>query len=145
MEEIKMSKHKTTTRTNFLTFNVLVTIVTLFCLMMGAFFITQQSCKIIETGYQLITLSEKAQYYNESINKTDEMTKEYLKNNEERQAIYNSEDTVIRVFSNLPTLFKAIVLLLAILAIPVVIVIVLLYVAERVNTIKRKTRLGRRK
>lgn len=140
-----MSKHKTTTRTNFLTFNVLVTIVTLFCLMMGAFFITQQSCKIIETGYQLITLSEKAQYYNESINKTDEMTKEYLKNNEERQAIYNSEDTVIRVFSNLPTLFKAIVLLLAILAIPVVIVIVLLYVAERVNTIKRKTRLGRRK
>lgn len=140
-----MSKHKTTTRTNFLTFNVLVTIVTLFCLMMGAFFITQQSCKIIETGYQLITLSEKAQYYNESINKTDEMTKEYLKNNEERQAIYNSEDTVIRVFSNLPTLFKAIVLLLAILAIPVVIVIVLLYVAERVNTIKRKTRLGRKK
>lgn len=140
-----MSKHKTTTRTNLLTFNVLVTIVTLFCLMMGAFFITQQSCKIIETGYQLITLSEKAQYYNESINKTDEMTKEYLKNNEERQAIYNSEDTVIRVFSNLPTLFKAIVLLLAILAIPVVIVIVLLYVAERVNTIKRKTRLGRRK
>lgn len=140
-----MSKHKTTTRTNFLTFNVLVTIVTLFCLMMGAFFITQQSCKIIETGYQLITLSEKAQYYNESINKTDEMTKEYLKNDEERQAIYNSEDTVIRVFSNLPTLFKAIVLLLAILAIPVVIVIVLLYVAERVNTIKRKTRLGRKK
>lgn len=140
-----MSKHKTTTRTNFLTFNVLVTIVTLFCLMMGAFFITQQSCKIIETGYQLITLSEKAQYYNESINKTDEMTKEYLKNDEERQAIYNSEDTVIRAFSNLPTLFKAIVLLLAILAIPVVIVIVLLYVAERVNTIKRKTRLGRKK
>ena len=73
------------------------------------------------------------------------MTKEYLKNDEERQAIYNSEDTVIRAFSNLPTLFKAIVLLLAILAIPVVIVIVLLYVAERVNTIKRKTRLGRKK
>lgn len=123
----------------------IVTIVALACLVLGTFSAVQECCKIAMTGAKLIVLNDNARFYNEQPRKTDDMTAEYNANEAKRQAIYNSEDTVIRVFSNLPTLTKLLAWILAIVAIPGIPCAVILHIVRRVNAIIQRRKTRRRK
>jgi len=91
-----------------------------------------------------MVLYDNAAFYNEAPRKTDGMTEQYLANQAEREKFYQSEDTVIRVFSNLPTLVKLLVWFLAIAAIPGVPFLVFIYVARQAYLIKKKMERKRR-
>ncbi len=122
----------------------IVTIVTLLCLVAGAFSVMQNCVKIVKTGFELMILQDNAQFYNEQELKTDNMTEDYDQNDAKRQSIYNSEDIVIRVFSNLPILIKIAVWLLAIVGIPFTPFAVILYLVRRINIITRENKARRR-
>ena len=92
---------------------IMVKILTILTLVIGTVTILQTNAKIIKTSGKLLVLHDNAAYYNEQYRNTDEMTEEYLADNAERQKIYNSEDTVVRVFSDSPTIIKMVVLVLA--------------------------------
>lgn len=132
-------------KSTFSIFNALVTIVTLLCLIFGTCLVVHESYKIAKTGVHLMILNDNAQYYNENVRKTDGMTEEYLENNEMRQEIYNSEDVVIRVFSNLPTLIKLFVWILAMIAVPFVPFVLLINIVRQIFRIKRRCKQRRRR
>lgn len=131
-----MSNQKTNSNHSIL--NLLVTIVTLLCLVAGTVTVERQCLKIFETGIELMLIRSDATRYNASYRKTDEMTAEFESNDYERQLIYNSDDTVIRVFSNLPTILKLLVWLVAMAAIICVPFLVLLYILKRIYAIKKR-------
>lgn len=135
-----MSKRKNNSQHYF---RGLVTIVTLLCLVCGTISVVQGCCKIAKTGVQLIVLHDDASFYNEQSRKTDEMTDDYNEGDAVRQKLYHSEDTIVRVFSNLPTILKFMVWVLSIIAIPGVPVLVLLYILQRIEGIRRRQRRQR--
>lgn len=130
---------------NFFMKNILVTIVTLLCLVVGTVTVVQQSCKIVKVGANLMVLNDNASFYNESSRKTDEMTEEYLRNQAEREKFYQSEDTVTRVFSNLPTFTKLLVWILALAAIPFVPIIVFFHILRKIYVMRRRMQRAKRK
>jgi len=86
--------------------------------------------KIILTGVNLIVLNDNIRYYNEAARKTDRMTDQVEEYFAERAKYYNSEDQVVHFFANLPTLAKALVLLITLatyIAVPAMWVILLLH------------------
>lgn len=99
----------------------LVKILTILLLVIGTTAVFQTSAKIVKTSVKMIVLRDNASYYNEQYRKTDAMTQEYLQNNEERQKIYNSEDIVVRIFSNQHILVKIVILLCALALFPLII------------------------
>lgn len=94
--------------------------------------------KIILTGVNLIVLNDNIRYYNEAARKTDRMTDQVEEYFAERAKYYNSEDQVVHFFANLPTLAKALVLLITLatyLAVPAMWVILII---QRIYVIKRR-------
>ena len=79
--------------------------------------VLESSWKIIDTGIELIDINCQTQFYNEQTRKTDTMTEDQEQLNEERQALYNSNDYVIRSFSTQNFLVKALTLVLAVVAV----------------------------
>lgn len=77
-----------------------ITIVTLLVFIYGTVDVCQLCNKVISTSIQLMILNDNATFYNQQERKTDKMTEDYLANDAKRQEIYNSEDDVIRWFSN---------------------------------------------
>lgn len=110
----------------------LVTIVTLFCIVIGAIVLVQNCCKVVAVGTNLIILNDNAQFYNEQPRKTDAMTEDFNEALIERNKFYQSEGTVTRVFSNLPSFFKLCTWLLAIVGIPAIPLAVLLHIFKEV-------------
>lgn len=83
-----------------------VTIVTLLFMVIGAITVELTCWKVARTGANLAILNYEAQSYNEQTYKTDAMTDKYNEALSIRNTFYQSEDTVIRVFSNLPAFPK---------------------------------------
>lgn len=125
--------------------NILVTIVTLLCLVVGTVTVVQQSCKIVKVGANLMVLHDNANSYNKSEKKTDKMTEEFIVNQIKREKFYQSEDTVTRVYSNLPTVTKLLVWILALAAIPFVPIIVFFHIVGRIYVIRRRMQRAKRK
>lgn len=105
----------------------LVRLLTILILVVGTISTFQICSTVIRTGASLIVLRDNASYYNEQYRKTDEMTDAYNRNHEERQKFYNSEDPIIRGYSNSGTFAKILYLFLAIAMFPGI-VLVWLYV-----------------
>ncbi len=122
------------------TLSVMVTIVTLLCLLLGNCTVVRESCKIVGAGGCLMLLNYNATAYDESYRKTDQGAEEYLEIQAEREEFYQSEDTVIREYSNLPGPIKLAVWFLAVFAIPGVPLLSLLYVIREAYSfsIRRK-------
>lgn len=119
----------------------------------GSLAITHISSKVIDTAFDLMILNDNAQFYNEQLCKTDAMTEEYRENNKLRQAIYNSEDTIVRVYSNMNVLLKlfflfvAVALLLAVPLLWIYCIFVMVYrflYRRQTRTRRRKVQRGRR-
>lgn len=69
------------------------------------------SVKLIIISAELIIISDDIQVYNESKRKTDSMTEEAMELFEFREKeFYNSQDVMVRWFSNLHPIFKVIVI-----------------------------------
>lgn len=83
-----------------------VTIVTLLFMVIGAITVELTCWKVASAGTNLVILNYNAQCYNERIYKTDAMTDKYNEALSMRNTFYQSEDIVIRVFSNLPAFPK---------------------------------------
>ncbi len=90
-----------------------VEILTILVLIVGTVCILQTSVKVIDTSAKLFILGDNASFYNEQERKTDAMTEEYILNNIERQKIYNSDDKVVKSFSNQNIAVKLIILLVS--------------------------------
>ena len=100
-----------------------IMILTFLALVFGTIDIIKENNKIIETSVRLIILNDNAQYYNEQPIKTNEMTQKYRENDKLRQEIYNSEDSLIRFFSNQIAPVKIAILILAILIYPLIVLL----------------------
>lgn len=97
---------------------ILARLLTVLVLIVGTIGTLELSGKIVETGLSLAVLNDNASYYNQQYRKTDEMTRAYEQNQEQRMEFYNSEDPIIRGYSNMWTLPKIICLFLAIAMYP---------------------------
>lgn len=96
----------------------LARLLTILILVVGTIGTFKICSTVIRTGASLIVLRDNASYYNEQYRKTDEMTDAYNRNHEERQKFYNSEDPIIRGYSNSGTFAKILYLFLAIAMFP---------------------------
>ena len=66
------------------------------------------SAKITFLSIDMFILRDNANFYNESVVKTDESADYYNDNDAKRQEIYNSDDALVRGFSNSNTAVKLI-------------------------------------
>lgn len=123
-----------------LTVSIIATTVALLYLITGTVLLVRECCKIAKVGADLIAIGISVSDYNESTRKTDSMTDEYKENDAYRQAYYHSEDTVIRTFSNLPSLIKGFIWLLAIVSIVAAPAVALLVIYRWVYTKLTKMR-----
>ena len=97
--------------------HLLVMSMTFLVLMMGTIGLLSVSWRIITTSIRLLDCSLMTQSYNESYRITNQMTAEQNLINEERQALYNSPDYVVREFSRSNFILKTVILMITILAI----------------------------
>ena len=128
---MKQTSRKTTTRGNFLK-----AILAILLLVFMSAELVNANTRIIATAGTLANISMEIQDYNVSTRKTDEWTERIELIQEERQSIYNSDDWLIRTFSNSNDLFKFAFILLAIGSYIAVIVIwigVIIEIAESVS------------
>lgn len=117
---------------------VVARILAFLILIFGCICLISCANKIIRTGIKLVILNDNISYYNETTRKTDRMTDQVEEFFAERQKYYNSEDRVIHFFANLPTLGKALVLLISLatyLAVPAMWVILIM---QRIYIIRRR-------
>ena len=90
---------------------ITVTIVTLVFVLLGVVKAEQICYKIAKTGASLMVLNNNAQEQ-----KTDAMTENFTAEKKERnEKFYQSEDLLIRVYSNLPALMKLAIWFLSLL------------------------------
>lgn len=80
-------------------------------LLVGIVSLEMIALKVLKTAGDLAILNDNARFYNEQSVKTDRMTQEFLKNEAERQKIYNSDDSVVRIYSNSHAIIKFMVLI----------------------------------
>lgn len=128
---MKQTSRKTTTRGNFLK-----AILAILLLVFMSAELVNANTRIIATAGTLANISMEILDYNVSTRKTDEWTERIEQIQEERQSIYNSDDWLIRTFSNSNDLFKFAFILLAIGSYIAVIVIwigVIIEIAESVS------------
>ncbi len=84
-----------------------------FSLIGGIVFLETVSCIILKTSMELLFFVYDAQQYNAQAVKTDEMTERFLESQKERQKIYNSDNVIVRVYSNANIVVKLAVLEIA--------------------------------
>lgn len=128
---MKQTSRKTTTRGNFLK-----AILAILLLVFMSAELVNANTRIIATAGTLANISMEIQDYNVSTRKTDEWTERIEQIQEERQSIYNSDDWLIRTFSNSNDLFKFAFILLAIgsyIALIVIWIGVIIEIAESVS------------
>lgn len=123
----------------------IVRLLTILVLIVGTIGTLDASRKIVTAGVQLIVLRDNASYFNESSIITDGITEAYNENNEMRQEIYQSDDNLVRAFSNMNAFVKLIVFCIAILMFPGI-VLMWIYVIYSIylNWKRRKRKKSRR-
>ena len=130
---MKQTSRKTTTRGNFLK-----AILAILLLVFMSAELFNANTRIIATAGTLANISMEIQDYNVSTRKTDEWTERIEQIQEERQSIYNSDDWLIRTFSNSNDLFKIAFILLAIGSYIAVIVIWIGVIVEIAESVSKK-------
>lgn len=121
----------------------IIALMTFVALLLGTGVIITASNKIIGTSAKLIALHDNASFYNEQVIKTDDMTEGYLENHNERLEIYNSEDVVVRTFSNQNFFVKTAILFVALAMYPVMLLVWVSQISNCVYKVKRKVQLYR--
>lgn len=114
-------------------------------LLIGACQIEMTSIKICETAVKLAIINDNVRLYNEQPFKSDKMTAEYneLKNlrNEE---FYNSEDDLVKFFSNAHLLFKLILIVISVVLMfvtPIAVIIQFCIYYAYKNELQRQKRM----
>lgn len=116
-------------------------ILIIICVLVGAVRIEAASLSIVSTALNLVILNDNARLYNEQSKKTDEMTAEWHKNQEERQQYYNSSNFWIRTYSRSPVLIKwggFFIAILLIFSIPIAIIAMFVCRYEEKKMIRQK-------
>lgn len=104
----------------FFNFRTVAAIMAVIILIAGGIAVEKTSITVVKTGVGLFVIHDNISFYNESYRKTDSSTEaveEQFRIRQERY--YDSEDTVVRTFSNMFVLFKLFFFLLAIALIAV--------------------------
>lgn len=91
---------------------VLTTLLTAIIIGTGTVGLYAQMGRITLTGVQLMVLNDNVRFYNGQSRKTDAMTNAIAQDFQAREAIYNSDDNVIRIYANLPGIVKFLVWIL---------------------------------
>lgn len=116
-------------------------ILIIICVLVGAVRIEAASLTVVSTALNLVILNDNARLYNEQSKKTDEMTAEWHKNQEERQQYYNSSNFWIRTYSRSPVLIKwggFFIAILLIFSIPIAIIAMFVCRYEEKKMIRQK-------
>lgn len=118
----------------------IIALMTFVALLLGTGVIITASNKIIGTSAKLIALHDNASFYNEQVIKTDDMTEGYLENHNERLEIYNSEDVVVRTFSNQNFIVKTAILFVALAMYPVMLLVWIFQAKTCIYRVRRKVK-----
>ena len=113
---------------------LLMGLCTLFILLYGTVGLVKTCNKIMITTAKFIVIRDNASYYNEQHVKTNELDEMYECNNSMRQALYNSEDLIVRLFSNAPLMIKLVIVILTIS----MYVCIILFWKERIKRLFRR-------
>jgi hypothetical protein len=110
-------------RNNAVVFQTFVAIVTTILLLASArYILVDISPKILSTAGPLYIIHDNIRFYEKQSRKTDAMTQSIEEQMEYRRAhFYNSDDPVIRMFSNSHFLIKFLLILLALASYPIII------------------------
>ena len=125
----------------------LVKIFTILTLAIGTIVLVQSAFEVIQTSVNLGAINDYTQMYNENPRKTDAMTEKVEMMQEHRQEIYQSEDIVVRTFSNQAFGVKVFILLVSIIyivATPLIWIRVLYLEIVRPLKKRIKTKVNRR-
>ena len=99
----------------FFNFRTVAAILAVIILIAGGIAVEKTSIKVVKTGVGLFVIHDNISFYNESYRKTDASTAAVEEQFRIRQEhYYDSEDPVVRTFSNMFVLFKLVLFLLAI-------------------------------
>ena len=128
-----------------LTRRTLVIFLTLLILVTGCVSLLQCSAKVVKTGTTLTLIWFSHNQYNEAATKTSQLTQYYNQDEAERKALYNSEDWVVRTYSNCNIVVKIVVLLLAMASFLFFPYLVFLFVLESICEYIRKNRIYKRR
>lgn len=107
-------------------------------LIFGTVAIFNTSNKIIRTSMELLRIYDDISFYNEQPRKTDEMTRRVEVLFEVRNELYHSKDTVVREFSNLPSVFKACAVIVMLFAQPAMIYMWFVLIVREIVIVKRR-------
>lgn len=97
---------------------ILARLLTILVLVMGTIGTVEVANKVIVTAVNLAAHNDNIRYYNEADRKTNEWTEQVLEEFEAREAYYESEDMLVRVYSTSPTVLKVLGVFLAIALYP---------------------------
>lgn len=122
---------------------IVVNILTVLSIFIGSILLVETNVKIVRTAGELMTINADQQYYNESTRKTDEMTAQYEERDAERKSFYNSDDIVIRVFSNQNAPLKIVILLVSLLMIPAIPLMWVYHILRNITRIKKRAARAR--
>ena len=99
----------------------LAKLITLLLMIVGTITIIKVANKITWTSFELIGYNFDTQFYNENLRKTDSMTDNYTNHvMVKRNAIYNSDEVIVKWFANLPGIIKFLGIIIAIAMYPLI-------------------------
>ena len=97
----------------------LAKLITLLIMIVGTITIIKVANKVTWTSFELIGYNFDTQYYNEEYRKTDSMTENYANHvMVKRNAIYNSDEAIVKWFANLPGIIKVLGTIIAVAMYP---------------------------
>ena len=111
----------------------------------GGITVETTSLKVAKTAVSLYVISDNIDYYNSLYIKTDEATREIEEQfKERRENFYESDDFVVRTYSNMFILLKLLFFLLAIAAIPVTPIVCLILLYREIYILRKRMRVTRK-
>lgn len=122
--------------------------IAIICMVAGAIVVEFTAMKIANTAADLCFLRWNAEFYNEQQIKTDQMTKDETENIIARQAIYNSDDALVRNFARSNFFVKLIIALGAVvlvIGIPISPVLYVIYYIHKKDLEEMHKRISDRK
>ncbi len=130
--------------TIFFNIRTIAALLAMCLLLVGGIVVERASLTVVKTSAQLFIISDNIQFYNDSYVKTQKMTDEVREQFRLRQEnFYESDDFVVRTFSNSFVLVKLLIFVLAIGAIPLVPAICFYKIRELLYILLKRMRATR--
>ena len=124
---------------SFFDFRTISAIMAIIILIAGGITLEKTSITVVKTAVNLFVINDNIQFYNESYIKTDKSTERALEQYQIRQErFYESDDAVVRTYSNMFVLWKGLFFLLALAAIFLIPVVCVCKIWAQILILRRR-------